>query len=439
MSAPDIDHYVGRVPEFLLVLKSVDTARMPPICDALVGRSIRDEFSRVLKRILHRLATRRKCVPQQEAVSAPAVTVHEVRNVACVHSPSVPSPTLADGQTLPLAISQASRGNAFTDDGAVWMDGFLRELVALCVSTSRTIASQEKAKSVESSIVRAAINEAVWENTGDSLAKYMVDKASTQKYDGPSDGYLNRLCTSALVHMPGLPFLNGADIVLRRAIGYVFNEVTCLAQEIADMENRTSLTRDDCIWSIRQDRELRELAKKLPGVSLQPTISPASQMYVNTGGSELRKIGLDSRRSFDSLDEKNAKVAEEWFQHHVASKNASPKRSHDEAFGSEDVDCLEQEWVERRNTLCLDHKWCTIVATREMMEHVYNGLPFQPEALIELQRIIEAHLGELLRKSVELYHHRQGAPRADNEEDNRSWKSLLVRDFEAAKKQMKRW
>jgi hypothetical protein len=267
----------------------------------------------------------------------------------------------------------------------------------------------------------------------------MADMASTRKYDGPSDGYLNRLCTSALENMPGLPFLNGADTVLRRAIGYVFNEVTCLAQEIAELStSQASLTRDDCIWSIRQDPELRELAKKLPGVSLQPTISPASQMYVNTG-SELRKMGPDSRRSFDSLEEKYVKAAEEWFQHHVTRKDASAKRSHDEAFGSEDVHCLDHEWVEKQKALCLDHKWCTIVATREMMEHVYNGLPFQPEALIELQRIIEAHLGELLRKSVELYHHRQGAPRADNEEDNRSWESLLVRDFEAARKQMKRW
>ena len=144
MSAPDINHYVGRVPETLLVLHSVDVVNMPPNCDALVGRSIRDEFIRVLNLIIHRIATRRKCVPTQEAVSAPAVTVHEVRNVVGVHSPSVPSPTLADGQTLPLAISQASQDCTFTDDGAVWMDEFLRELVALCVSTSRTIASSRK-------------------------------------------------------------------------------------------------------------------------------------------------------------------------------------------------------------------------------------------------------------------------------------------------------
>ncbi len=41
-----------------------------------------------------------------------------------------------------------------------------------------------------------------------------------------------------------------------------------------------------------------------------------------------------------------------------------------------------------------------------------------------------------MRKSVELYHHRQGAPRADNEEGNRSWESMLVRNFEVAKKQI---
>lgn len=428
MSASDINNYFGCVPEILLVLWSVGVARMPKCCDALVGPSIRNILLCTLKKILYRIATRRKY-----SVSVSPVTVHEVRYVACVHSPSVPSPTLADGQTLPVAISQASQGYAFTDDGAVWMDGFLRELVALCVSESRTIASQQTALSVDETIVRTAIVEAVWEHEGDLLAKYMVDTTRTAKDDGPSDGYLNRLCTSALVHMQGLPFLNGADRVLRRSIGYIFNEATSFAREIADTENRTSLTRDDCIRGVQKDPELSKLVKKFPDVSLQPTISRVPHINVDTGSSELRKMSPDSRRSFDSLDEKNAKAAEEWY------RRVSAKRSHDEAFGSEDVHCLDSKWVEIQKALCLDHKWFTIVATHKMMEYMCNGLPFQPEALIELQRIIEAHLGELLRQSVELYHHRQGGPRADNEEDNRSWESLLVRDVEAAEKRMKRW
>ena len=344
----------------------------------------------------------------------------------------MPSPKLPDGYTLDLAISQVFREHTFTRNGAEWVDGFLRELVARFVSKSRTIASQENFVSIDSSTVRTAVAEVVQENENDLLAKYMIETAKTTKYNGLPDDYLHRLCTAALVHMPGPPLVNGADVVLRRVIGYVLHEIMYYAWEVSSRENRSTITQGDCIRGILQDQELRKLAKKLHGVSLEPPITRALHINVDIGSSEPRTMTSDSRRTQDSLEDKCTKDAEKWFQH--VTKETSPKRSHDEAFGS-DVLCPDREWVKIQEGLCLDHKWVRIVATRKMYDRVYNGLIFKPEALIELQRCIEAHLGDLLRKSVELYHHRQGGPCTENEED-KSWKSLMVRDVEAAKKQM---